>query len=139
MANSKNKKTLKDLPEDWEDIVMEMMTEGKLEKQVIAEFGLSREVHARFCKSYPEYQKVFNFGNQLAEDWWIEQGRANLQNRNFNNALYLFVMKSQFNWIEKNGSGGKNTGKPTEDNLKKAKVLEQFKTDDKPEKASNIN
>lgn len=92
--------TLESLPKNWEEIIIQKMgEEGLAIVEILAEFGISREVHARFKRDYEDYKEAFVLGETLCEAWWIGQGRKNLTNaRGYNVGIWCFNMKNKFGW-----------------------------------------
>ena len=44
------------------------------------------------------FREVVSIGKEAAEAWWMRQGRENIENRSFNNALYQLNMMNRWNW-----------------------------------------
>jgi len=51
-------------------------------------------------------------GRTISESWWMEKGRKNLWNKDFNTGLYNFQMKNRFGWADKVDTGEKNNSEP---------------------------
>jgi len=93
------KKELKDLPDNWEEIAHAMFASGAAQIQVVKAIGLNRDLHRRFKKDYEEYRIVMMEGVELSECWWLQTGKDNLNNRNFNNPLFN-TLTAKFKWSE---------------------------------------
>lgn len=88
----------KSLPENWSETVIGIMEEGGHLTAVLKAIGISRSIHSKFYEENEEYRETIDKGKLLSEAWWTEQGRANVANKNFNNTLFIFMMKSVFRW-----------------------------------------
>ncbi len=97
MGLHKDRFTLENLPEDWEALVAREMGEGAAVCEVLKLFGISRKVHDRFLKEYPEYREAFDDGFTLSEAWWSQQVRMMIREK-VNPALLIFTMKARFKW-----------------------------------------
>lgn len=113
-----------DLPPDWKDVVVQMMNEGAAIKEVLREFGMPFTAHERFMKEETEYREAIKLGETLSEGWWLSTGRRNLDNKQFNNTLWVMNMNNRFGWKE----GGKKQKKPKAASKKdEEQVLAKYK------------
>lgn len=92
------------LPENWKETICRMMSEGSHITAVIKELGIPRSAHYKFYEDMEEYREAIDNGKLLSEAWWTEQGRANVSNKNFNNTLFIFMMKAVFKWKDTHGT-----------------------------------
>jgi hypothetical protein len=106
--SSQKKFEFSDLPEDWKDIVTEMMNEGAAIKEVLREFGMPFTAHDRLMKEQEEYRETIKLGETLSEGWWLKTGRTNLDNKQFNNTLWVMNMNNRFGWKD----GGRKPKQP---------------------------
>lgn len=92
------KKTLADLPKDWEKKVMDLADQGAcvIELCVYALDGISRDLFNRFYEEEPKFSLVINKTAKVAEAWWRQQGRINLENKEFQTKLYVVNMINRF-------------------------------------------
>jgi len=89
---------LEDLPSNWKDKMLEMMSEGASISELCAEFNIPKSAHRRFVSQDEEYADYYEMGKTLSEAWWSKEGRLNLSNRNFNNRMWAINMFNRFNW-----------------------------------------
>jgi hypothetical protein len=95
------KKNLSSLPKDWENKVINLMSEGASEIEVKAMLSLSNDTFARFLRDEPIFLEAVKRGRALCEAWWQREGRINLRNREFNAVLWYMNMKNRFGWRDK--------------------------------------
>ncbi len=96
------RKQLKDLPTDWEDIIISMMSEGASLTEVRAKLNLcGTDTYARFKKEYEGFRLAIKKGEYLSRAWWLEKGRINLENSKFSATLWYMNMKNRFGWHDK--------------------------------------
>jgi len=120
-------KTLKSLPEGWKEFILEKSkNEGWGATEIIAEFDLTREIHARFRKEYPEYDDAFKMAEIYCEAWWIAYGRENMTTRYFNVGLWAFNMKNRHKWRDTPLSKEGNAS-ILPDKTKEAEISERYK------------
>jgi len=124
------KYTIKDsLPKNWKELIEEKMgSEGWSIVEMLAEFKISRGVHARFKRDFPEYDEAFTLGETLCEAWWIKQGRENLTNaRGYNVGIWCFNMKNRFAWRDTPLGGKEGKAKILPDKVKEAENITKYK------------
>ncbi|GEM_PF-6542886 len=94
-------KTMKDLPGNWKDIILNQFREGKSITHAYKAIGISKSQHYRFMEDYPEYADVMEDGLDLAQMYWIDEGMKNLGNRNYNNPLFNRLTAVILRWDDK--------------------------------------
>lgn len=104
-----------ELPENWKETAISLMTEGAHMTKVLKELGISRTTHYGLCDSNDEYRETIEQGKLLSEAWWTEQGRENVKNKNFNNTLFIFMMKAVFKWKDNHGQAKDDNDLPSEE------------------------
>jgi hypothetical protein len=95
------RKTLKDLPDKWYDIAIEMYSEGASDVEVKAKLSVSNDVWTRWMKEEPEFMETIKAGKRLSQAWWEHKGRTNLENNKFSATLWYMNMKNRFGWADK--------------------------------------
>lgn len=112
MAKTKPK-TLEDLPQNWKEVILAEAREGAVPKEWAIKIGLS-SFHLRHLeRKYDEFKEVLAEAVALAEAWWLEQGRKNLNKpRSFNAVLWYMNMKNLHGWKDKQDitTDGKEVG-----------------------------
>lgn len=112
------------LPEGWQQYIVTEMSEGATLREIKAHFGISNDLHTRWMRDEEEYAETIKGGIQMAEAWWLKQGRVNLQNKEFSPVLWYMNMKNRFGWKDRNDI--------TSDDKPLAPVLVKFVGEDEP-------
>lgn len=82
-------------------MLIEMMSFGASVVEVCKVIGVDRKNFYEWLKKYPELKEAKDYGYDLAEAWWLEQGRINLENRSFHYVGWYMNMKNRFKWRDK--------------------------------------
>ena len=101
MAGGRPKKTTKDLPKNWKELILTEMAEGASRQEVTALLGISNDLYERLAKEDAEFSETLKRGLMLCEAWWLTEGRKNLKNRNFSYVGWYMNMKNRFGWKDK--------------------------------------
>jgi transposase-like protein len=80
--------------------VIDLMHGGMYIYEVAAELDVSRETLYAWARTHPEFSDAFKLAKERCKAWWVSQARKNLHKKSFNNTLYIFYMKSQFNFSD---------------------------------------
>jgi hypothetical protein len=93
------------LPADYQDTIIEMMSEGACEEEIflyiyknVGKFSL--DTWYKWKDKEEVIKETLKLGNYLSQGWWKSQGRINLKNREFNNTLWYMNMKNRFGWSD---------------------------------------
>lgn len=94
--------------------LVRLMAEGRTFKDAITIMGLSEPTAYSYIKQFldedqqvlntnfkPEFFKSYKFGCMLSELWWNELGRLNLNNKEFNNTLYMMFRTNMHGWTRR--------------------------------------
>jgi hypothetical protein len=100
-------------PEYCETVKM-LLKEGKALKQIYAVLDVSQTCFNEWREKHPEFGSAVNDHLSDAEAAWIEKGMKNLDNKNFNAALYSFMMQNLHKWSRKTEQSGTVTIKHEE-------------------------
>jgi len=88
--------------------VLSLLKDGVGKSTVLCLLGVSRDTFYKWLKKdlnscdkecvelYKDFQETIRQGEAASQSWWEEKGRKNLDNREFNTALYNFNMKNMF-------------------------------------------
>jgi hypothetical protein len=103
------KKTLNDLPDNWEQEILKLKSEGGSDVECMAMLDISKEVWARFLEEEPEFTETIKRGQILCETWWLNVGRTGIYHSsggkqihtNVNPAMWFINMKNRFGWRDK--------------------------------------
>lgn len=96
---------LETLPEGWYNDVLALYSEGGSDVEAWAMIyrwrgTFSNNLWERWMKEEPEFWETINAGKRLSEAWWQENGRTNLQNKDFNYTGWYMQMKNRFGWAD---------------------------------------
>lgn len=122
-------RTFDSLPDNWQEIILDNMSGGKLKTEVLKLLGISPGAHKRFYEENEEYAMIFDQGKLLSEAWWDETGRNNIGNKHFNHGLYIFIMKSVFKRRDNHGFQPPARDEFA-DNEERTRIKEKYKTND---------
>lgn len=88
-------------PELMPVVAFDILTDGKTVHALLIEFGISMNELKTWCAKFPEFCKAVELGMSYSYHWWLEQGRMNIGNPDFNTKLYEMQMKNRFGWLTK--------------------------------------
>ena len=83
------------------ETVIELMTEGASQFEVLAALGICEDTFYRWKKENKEFSESIKRGVQLSQAWWERKGRISLDDRQFNSSLWYMNMKNRFKWADK--------------------------------------
>ena len=97
---------LSDLPDNWEDIIIELASIGASDVEIRSKLNcICHETWTRLIGEEPKFSETVKKACILCEAWWQEQGRTNLintyQGDNLNPVLWYMNMKNRFGWADK--------------------------------------
>jgi hypothetical protein len=106
-----------DLPEGWQNTILEMYKEGASDVEVKAIIydirgSLSNDLWERWMEEEEEFSETIKVGKMLSAAWWQKSGRTNLKSGDFNYTGWYMNMKNRFGWRDKvdtNHSGSIDT------------------------------
>lgn len=106
--------------------IPDLMAEGMSKVEVCAELGIHYSTFLDWQKNIPEFSESVKTGEQLSAAWWEKQGRTNLENKEFQAALWYMNMKNRFKWADKQQveHTGKDGG-PIESEIKGTMSVEE--------------
>lgn len=110
----------------WKDLVLELCSVGAHKSEIIKELKISQRAHTNFLAYFPEYAEVFAEGEVLAEAFYHNKLRTNLENKNFNNTLLIFYFKARFHMSDY-GAPASDGGSRMPDHLEEKEIEEKFK------------
>jgi hypothetical protein len=99
--------------------IIEEMAQGKSKETVATELGITYQTFYNWAKRYSDFHYAVKVGEQLCKRWWLEQGRLNLCNKQFNHVLWMMNMTNMHDWASSNN---KINGKIEVNETKKVKV-----------------
>ncbi len=102
------KPEFEDMVEDWENIVLQGFAEGRSPVQVWMAIPmnngkrrLTRALWEKWLNENSYFAAVVEFGLELYEAWWVEEGRKNLGAKEYNHVLWYMNMKNRHGWRDK--------------------------------------
>jgi hypothetical protein len=90
-------KTFDDLPENWREIVIEIMSDGRSMERALKELGISYTVHKRFTQEDEEYADIFDYGKVLFAAYWSDWLRENPEGKS---RIPTFMLTAVAGWRE---------------------------------------
>lgn len=100
------KEDLSSLPDNWQKEVLELYKEGASDVEVKALIcsyrgSISNDLWERWMNEEPVFSETIKKGKLLSNAWWEKHGRSELQNKEFNSALWYMNMKNRFKWTDR--------------------------------------
>lgn len=96
-------KILRELPDNWEKLILDFYGQGLSDSEIRAELGLTPKawnlLYADTVNS--NFQDLVEYGRDLCHAWWSKVGRTALDKKGFNTSLYVAFMQNQFDWNRK--------------------------------------
>ncbi|MEM4167803.1 MAG: hypothetical protein QW328_06895 [Nitrososphaerota archaeon] len=127
---------------NWIQKIIDIYSIGGSDVEVCAEIRCTMDKFMELYNTNDAFKQAIDLGRILSKAWWYRQGRENLNNRNYNSALYNFQMKNRFGWSEK----GEATPGISEEDLdldtaktKALAIMEKLSRYFGPENVININ
>lgn len=92
------KKTIKDLPKDWQKKTLALYKEGASDVEIRANVldGISDDLWYRLLEEDEVFSRTIKKGKQFSQAWWENQGRTNLKSKDFNHVLWFMNIKNRF-------------------------------------------
>lgn len=89
---------------NWPKILIDEYREGASDVEVCDALGITMAYFNDMYKNVEEFKELVDIGRLAQTAWWYRTGRKNLQNKSFNNTVWMFNMKNRFGWAEKSES-----------------------------------
>lgn len=83
------------------DIVIAEMAEGASKEEIAGALGIDYVTLWDWEKNNAEFSKAIKEGETLSKQWWLEKGRKNLENKDFNYVGWYMNMKNRHKWADK--------------------------------------
>lgn len=106
MKTGRPKKTIKTLPDGWQEAIVNLYSEGASDveiKKLIYQWlnSFSNDLWDRWMIEEPKFSETIKTGRLLSQSWWESQGRISLKSNKFNAALWYMNMKNRFSWTDR--------------------------------------
>ncbi len=91
--------------------ILALAAAGYRPDAIALKLGCWPDMFKRWAKDIPEFGACIKRAKKLYEEWWVEQGMLNANNKSFNAVLWMMNMSNRFRWQTSNGSVNKNIKK----------------------------
>jgi hypothetical protein len=85
------------LSPEWRDKAFNLARQGYGQKEILRELCTSANMWYNSMRD-PEIQRYLHSLRDLAEAWWLAEGRNNMNNKNYNWQLYNAQMRIRFGY-----------------------------------------
>ena len=100
--------TIKELPKNWKDIIINLSLKGYSEVEIRAEIvkkgKTAKDIIGLWYKLQDresEFKQTIIIGKALCEAWWTAQSRKGIRGRTFQSFVWFANMKNRFGWKDK--------------------------------------
>ena len=83
--------------------------QGMNKTQIAAHFKISSVTLSKWCQTYQEMNLASEIGENMNTAWWIDEGKANLDNNRYNTAMFKFMTGNTLGWSDKIDKKSKST------------------------------
>jgi len=95
-----------DLPANWEEILVQIASEGGMNVHFQSGLGISRKMYDTWVKENEEFAEAVDEAKKVSEQWWVEKAMNAFEegkSKMFNQHLWSFIMRNRFpyHWREK--------------------------------------
>lgn len=84
--------------------LLTLMSEGKLNPQIYAHFGIHKDTFYQWMYDYPEFKDAYHTGKPKCESYWIEWGMKGMRGevKGFSFQIWIAFMNNKFSWVPGN-------------------------------------
>jgi hypothetical protein len=100
---------LEDLPEGWEDTIINLSKEGASIVELAVELDISRNTLKALSERNEYFLNTIKKCKRYCEAWWLSKGRTELDNKDFSYTGWYMNMKNRFGWADKQENKNDNT------------------------------
>jgi len=93
--------TLEDLPQNWEQIMVDVGQEGGSKVETMCMLGIGDSAWDTLLANHEEFRLAERKRKLLCEMWWERQGRKMAVGADGNATVWVFNMKNRFGWRDK--------------------------------------
>lgn len=87
--------------EEFCETALQVLSQGKTLESLAIELAISWSTLHDWIDNFEEFSYAIKEGQKLSEQWWVEVGRKNIHNKDFNSTLFMMNMQNRFNWTRK--------------------------------------
>tara|TARA_Y100000004_G_scaffold5937_1_gene6870 strand:+ start:1528 stop:1905 length:378 start_codon:yes stop_codon:yes gene_type:complete len=102
-------KKLEDLPEGWENIIINLSKEGASIVELAVALDISRQTLYNLSERDEYFLDTIKKCKRYCEAWWLSKGRTELDNKDFSYTGWYMNMKNRFGWADKQENKNENT------------------------------
>lgn len=94
--------TLADIPENWEEIVIDAAQQGASDVELRCLLGISQAGFKTLLEDYDEFSITIKRAHDVCAVWWERLGRSMACGQTQGNpTMWIFNMKNRFGWNDK--------------------------------------
>lgn len=93
--------TTSDLPECWQDIIVDCGQEGGSAVEMRCLLGIGESAWGTLLEDSDDFRRTVKKAQALCEVWWERQGRKMTTGEQGNATVWIFNMKNRFGWRDK--------------------------------------
>lgn len=93
--------TVDNLPKTWKKDMLDLASEGAGIVELAVKLGVNRDTITALAKRDEDFKDTLKKSRTLCENWWEQQGRKNLDNKQFNYVGWYMNMKNRFGWRDR--------------------------------------
>lgn len=113
MTMGRPKIELKDLPDNWEEKILDLAKIGGSIVEIAVELDISRKTLYNLAERDKYFLHTISKCKRYCEAWWLRKGRTELENKDFSATLFYMNMKNRFGWSDKHETKNEDTQKIT--------------------------
>ena len=102
-------KKLEDLPDGWEDTIINLSKEGASIVELAVALDISRKTLYNLSERDEHFLHTIKKCKRYCEAWWLSKGRTELDNKDFSYTGWYMNMKNRFGWADKQENKNENT------------------------------
>ena len=100
---------LEDLPDGWENIIINLSKEGASIVELAVALDISRKTLYNLSERDEHFLHTIKKCKRYCEAWWLSKGRTELDNKDFSYTGWYMNMKNRFGWADKQENKNDNT------------------------------